>query len=74
MIVLKSILSLLLIRYVFAAPSILVSRQNVGVDKSLVRLPDQSTSIKQEPGNPINEQDGDGFLFKCVGPSSVKIG
>lgn len=73
MIVLKSILSLWLIRSVFAAPSIMVWRQNVGADVSLVRLPDQSASITQELGHPINERDGDGFLFKCVGPSSVNI-
>lgn len=29
--------------------------------------------VSHKIGHPINERDDDGFLFKCVAPSSVKI-
>lgn len=52
MLVLKSILSLFLIRYVFAAPSI-VSRQEAGADTSLIRLPSSLDEKTSENGKDV---------------------
>lgn len=77
MFVLELILSLFLIRYAIVTPNIIVSRQDVGADKTSIWL---ASSLDGKTGgmvekydkkldHPVSEQDE--LLSKCAAPSST---